>query len=125
MLSSVAHRPSQHKTARIALYTGATAAILASTCHHISFLLSTFGLSSTKILYIVTLADWARPFLILVALITLFISYKDIWHISFSSKSYRDNEISRAMVTDKAFFLFVAMVVITVLMLPYIAPCAA
>lgn len=124
MLSSVAHHPPQHKTARIALYTGATAAILASTCHHISFLLVTFGLSSTKILYIVTLADWARPFLILVALITLFISYKDIWHISFAYKSDRDNEISRAMVTDKAFFLFVAMVVITVLMLPYIAPCA-
>jgi hypothetical protein len=125
MLSYVAHHPPQHKTARIALYTGATAAILASTCHHISFLLSTFGLSSTKILYIVTLADWARPFLILVALITLFISYKDIWHISFAYKPDRDNEISRAMITDKAFFLFVAMVVITVLMLPYIAPCAA
>ena len=124
MLSSAAHHPPQHKTARIALYTGATAAILASTCHHISFLLSTFGLSSTKILYIVTLADWARPFLILVALITLFISYKDIWHISFAYKSDRDNEISRTMVTDKVFFLFVAMVVITVLMLPYIAPCA-
>ena len=124
MLSSVAHYPPQHKTARIALYTGATAAILASTCHHISFLLSMFGLSSTKILYIVTLADWARPFLILVALITLFISYKDIWHISFSYKSDRNNEISRTILIDKVFFLFVTMVVITVLMLPYIAPCA-
>ena len=124
MLSSVAHHPPQHRTARIALYTGASAAILASTCHHISFLLSTFGLSSTKILYIVTLADWARPFLILVALITLFISYKDIWHISFTYKSDRYNEISRVMVTDKAFFLFVTMIIITVLMLPYIAPCA-
>ena len=125
MLSSVAHHhPPPHKTARIALYTGATAAILASSCHHISFLLSTFGLSSTKILYIVTLADWARPFLILVALVALFISYKDIWHISFSYKSGRDNEISQTMMTDKVFFLFVTMVVITVLMLPYIAPCA-
>lgn len=125
MLSSVAHHPPQFKNTRIALYTGAAAAILASSCHHISFLLSTFGLSSAKILYLVTLADWARPFLILVALIALFISYKDIWHISFSYKSGRDNEISRTMVADKVFFLFVTMVVIIVLMLPYFAPCAA
>jgi MerT mercuric transport protein len=124
MLSFVATHPTQHKTARIALYTGATSAILASTCHHISFLLSTFGLSSAKILYIVTLTDWARPFLILVALISLFISYKDIWHIFFSYKPSRDNEISWTMVIDKVFFLFVAMVVIIVLMLPYFAPCA-
>ena len=108
-----------------ALYAGGIAAILASTCHHISFLLLKFGLSSAKILYIVTLADWARPFLILVALITLFISYKEIWHISFSYNSGRGNPVSRSMVTDKAFFLFVAMLVIVVLMLPYFAPCTA
>ncbi len=123
MLSSLTHHPSKYQNPRIALYTGATAALLASACHHISFLLITFGLSSTKILYIVTLADWARPFLIIVALITLFISYKNIWQISFSFKSGSGNEISRPIATDKAFFFFVAMLVIIVLMLPYIAPC--
>lgn len=123
MLSSVAHHPSKYQNPRIALYTGATAALLASACHHISFLLIAFGLSSTKILYVVTLTDWARPFLIIVALIALFISYKNIWQISFSFKSGSGNEISRPMVTDKAFFFFVAMLVIIVLMLPYFAPC--
>jgi len=125
MINSIAaHHPPKYKNTRIALYTGATSALLASTCHHISFLLVAIGLSSTEILYLVTLADWARPFLILVALIALFIAYKDIWHISFSNKFGRDNEISRTMVTDKVFFLFVTMVVIIVLMLPYFAPCA-
>jgi hypothetical protein len=124
MLNSIsAHHPPMYKNARIALYTGATAAILASACHHISFLLIAFGLSSTKILYIVTLADWARPFLIMVALIALFISYKDIWQISFSFKSGSGNEISRPMVTDKVFFIFVTMIVTIVLMLPHFAPC--
>ena len=124
MLSTIAHQPPS-KNGHRALYAGGIAAILASTCHHISYLLLTFGLSSAKILYIVTLADWARPFLILVALITLFISYKDIWHISFYYNSGRGNPTSRSMLTDKAFFLFVTMLVIVVLMLPYFAPCTA
>ena len=123
MLSSVAHHPPIYKNPRIALYTGATAALLASACHHISFLLIAFGLSSTKILYVVTLTDWARPFLVIVALIALFISYKNIWQISFSFKSGSGNEISRPIATDKAFFFFVAMLVMIVLMLPYFAPC--
>jgi hypothetical protein len=123
MLESIAHHPPMYKNARTALYTGATSAILASTCHHISYLLVTLGFSDSKILYIVTLADWARPFLIVVAIIALFISYKDIWHISFSYKSGRDNSIPQAIVTDKVFFFFVSMLVIIVLMLPYFAPC--
>jgi len=123
MLTSVALRPTAYKNTRIALYAGATAAILASTCHHISYLLLTFGLSSTRILYIVTLAEWTRPFLVIVSLISLFISYKEIWHISFSGKTDKNNPISWTMMTDKAFFLFIVMLVITVLMLPYFFPC--
>jgi len=76
---------------RGALYTGGIAAILASTCHHISFLLATLGLSNTKILYIVTIADWSRMFLIAVALIGLFISYQHIWRISSAYKAGRDS----------------------------------
>lgn len=111
------------KSGHGALYAGGIAALLASTCHHISFLLVTLGLSDTKILYIVTLADWARPFLIFVALIALFISYRHIWHISFAYKAGRDNPISRAKVTDKVFFIFIAMLIVFVLMLPYFSPC--
>ena len=105
------------------LYTSGVAAILASTCHHISFLLVTLGLSNTKIVYIVTLADWARPFLITTAIIALFISYHHIWHISSIYMIGRDSTNTRAKITDKVFFLFVAMLVVAVLMLPYLAPC--
>ena len=111
------------KSKRIALYVGGMAAILASTCHHISFLLSRLGLTESKILYIVTLADWARPFLVAVALITLFISYRHIWHISSAYKAGRDSPISLAKATDKVFFLFITMIVIIVLMLPHFVPC--
>lgn len=106
-----------------ALYAGGIAAILASTCHHIAFLLITLGLSNAKILYIVTLADRARPFLIVIALIALFISYLHIWHHTTTYKAGRDNTISRIKVTDKVFFLFIALLVITVLMLPHFVPC--
>ncbi len=111
------------KNGHRSLYAGGIAAILASTCHHISFLLVTFGLSNSKILYIVTLADWARPFLITVAIIALFISYRHIWSISSIHKTGRDSTNSQSKVTDKAFFIFVSMLVIIVLMLPYFAPC--
>ena len=99
------------------------AALLASTCHHISFLLVTLGLSNTKIVYIVTLADWARPFLIIIALIALFISYQRIWHISSAYKAGRDSPISRVKVTEKIFFSFLVMLTVFVLMLPHFAPC--
>ncbi len=111
------------KSARVALYAGGIAAILASTCHHISFLLVTLGLSNTKIVYIVTLADWARPFLIALALIALFISYLHIWYPTSSRKSGGVGAITQVKMTYKVFFLFIALLVITVLMLPYFAPC--
>ncbi len=111
------------KNGHRSLYAGGIAAILASTCHHISFLLVTLGLSNTKIIYIVTLADMARPFLIAVALIALFISYLRIWHISTAYKAGRENTISRAKITNKVFFLFITLLVITVLMLPHFLPC--
>ena len=107
---------------RNVLYTGGIAAILASACHHISFLLATFGFSETKIVYIVTLTDWARPFLIIVALISLLISYLYIWQNSSSSETGSEI-IAMHINTDKAFFAFVTMLVLVVLMLPYFAPC--
>jgi mercuric ion transport protein len=106
-----------------ALYAGGIAAIIASTCHHISFLLVTLGLSNSRIVYIVTLADMARPFLIVVALVALFISYTGIWHISSTYKAGRNVTNLRVKLTDKVFFLFIALLVITVLILPYFLPC--
>lgn len=111
------------KRGHVSLYTGGIAAVLASACHHISFLLATVGVSNSKIIYIVTLADWVRPVLITVAIISLFISYQRIWQTSFAYKTSRNDTNSQANLTDKIFFLFVAMLVISVFMLPYFLPC--
>ena len=105
------------------LYAGGIAAILASACHHISFLLAILGFSNTKIVYIVTLADWARPFLISVAIIALLISYQHIWRISSIHETITDSKGSQTKITDKLFFIFVVLLVTVVLMLPHFAPC--
>ncbi len=114
---------SSSKIGHETLYVGGITAILASTCHHISFLLSTLGLSETRIVYIVTMADWARPFLIIVTLISLFISHQYIWGTSSAHSSGKNGTASRAKVIDRTFYLFIAILVVLVLMLPYIAPC--
>jgi len=111
---------SPFKSTRNALSIGGTAAILASICHPSSFLLNTLGLSDSRILYLITLAEWARPLLIVVALIALFFAYLRIWH---TTSGYKVNVIPQVKVTDKVFFLFVAMLVLIILMLPYFAPC--
>jgi mercuric ion transport protein len=120
-ISGIDQPPS--KSGHGALYAGGTAAILASTCHHISYLLVTLGLSNTKIVYIVTLADWARPFLVTVAIIALYFSYRHIWHVSSDYKAGSTDTASQANITDKVFFVFIAMLVIVVLMLPHFLPC--
>jgi len=122
MITSDISSPSLQKV-RSVLYTAGIAAILASACHHISFLLATFGFSETKIVYIVTLTDWARPFLIVVALISLLISYLYIWKNPSSSETSSEIIAMQIKITDKAFFAFVTMLVLVVLMLPYFAPC--
>jgi len=47
IVTSEIDRPPSNR-ARTPLYIGGIAALLASTCHHISFLLLTLGLSGTK-----------------------------------------------------------------------------
>ena len=122
MITSDISSPPLQKV-RTVLYTGGIAAILASACHHISFLLATLGFSETKIVYIVTFTDWARPFLIVVALISLFISYLYIWQNPSSSEKGLEIITMQIKFNDKAFFALVAMLVLIVLMLPYFAPC--
>lgn len=111
------------KSARVALYIAGVAALLASICHPSSFLLNTLGLSDARLLYIITLAEWARPFLIVIALTALFISYLRIWYPTSSRKSGGVRWITQVKVTYKVFFLFVVMLVLIVLILPYFAPC--
>jgi hypothetical protein len=111
------------KSARIALCIAGVAAILASICHPSSFLLNMLGLSDARILYIITLAEETRPFLIVIALIALFISYLRIWYPTSSRKSGGVGAITQVKITYKVFFLFVVMLVLIVLILPYFAPC--
>ena len=111
------------KSARIALCIAGVAAILASICHPSSFLLNTLGLSDSRILYIITLAEETRPFLVVIALIALFISYLRIWQPISAYKAGKHKTISQIKITYKVFFLFVVTLVLIVLMLPYFAPC--
>lgn len=120
MIVTEVNSSSLHKVRRF-LYTSGVAAILASACHHISFFLFTFGISESKIIYIITFADWARPFLIVVSLFALFISYLYIWHSPV--KAATENANNQIKITDKAFFTFVVVLVLIVFMLPYFAPC--
>ena len=122
MITSGSNLPPS-KSARIALCIAGVAAILGSICHPSSFLLNMLGLSDARILYIITLAEWARPFLIVIALIALFISYLRIWYPTSSRKSGGVGWITQVKVTYKVFFLFVVMLVLIVLILPYFAPC--
>lgn len=115
--------PPPSNSARIALYIGGTAAILASICHPSSFLLIALGLSDARILYIITLAEETRPFLVVIALIALFISYLRIWQPTSSRRSGGVGTITQVKVTYKVFFLFVVTLVLIVLILPYFAPC--
>ncbi len=63
--------PLLHST-RIPLYTGGVAAILSSICCIGSFLFLTIGLSGSTSLYLITLAEWSRIPLLVVALVALF-----------------------------------------------------
>ncbi len=76
---SFSTNPMPYKNARIALCAGGASSVLASICCLGPFLLVTLGFSSAKILYFMTLADWSRPFFILLALAALLFSYNSIW----------------------------------------------
>lgn len=122
MSASITHTPDKPPRllyARFALYTGGTSAILASICCLGPFLLVTLSLSGAWTLYFITVADWARPFFILLALITLGVSYHIIW----GSVSVLTTEgvcmTRKELMTYKVYFLFVVLLVVAMLMLPY------
>lgn len=120
MKSDAAH-PLLYKKARIGLSIGGVSAILASVCCLGTFLLTTLKFSNAGILYLMTLADWSRPFFILLALLSLIFSYNSIW----GSRSHMRMGVCttrKEMMANKAYFLFVVGLVVTMLMLPYFAP---
>lgn len=121
MISSTKHIL-PYQNARIALCIGGVSAVIASICCLGAFLLDTLGFSSTKILYFLTLADWARPFLILVALATVLFSFNSVWG-STSTYTAKVNCVNqKEIMTYKCYYIFVVSLVVTMLMLPYFAP---
>ena len=121
MTSSTTH-PLPYRNARIALCTGGASAVLASICCIGPFLLVTLGFSSAKILYLLTLADWSRPFFVLLALAALLFSYNSIWSSTSVLTAKRVCMSQKEIMIYKCYFLFVVSLVVTVLMLPYFAP---
>jgi mercuric ion transport protein len=121
MTSSTTH-PLQYRNARIALCAGGTSAVLASICCIGPFLLVTLGFSSAKILYLLTLADWSRPFFVLLALAALLFSYSSIWSSTSVLTAKGVCMSQKEIMIYKCYFLFVVSLVVTVLMLPYFAP---
>jgi mercuric ion transport protein len=124
MSDSIMHAPDRNPRllyARFALYTGGISAILASTCCLGPFLLVTLGLSNAWILYLITVADWARPFFILLALITLGVSYQYIWGSFTVRKTDGIRMRQKELMPYKVYFLFVVFLVAAMLMLPYFA----
>lgn len=118
MTSSTTHTL-PYKNARITLNTGGAFAILASICCLGPFLLVTLGFSSAKILYLLTLADWARPFFILVAVLSLMISYNSIWGSTYACKAKEGCMSQNEIMMYKCYYVFVVSLVVSVLMLPY------
>jgi len=100
---------------------GGVSAVLASICCLGPFLLFTIGLSSALILYLITLAEWSRPIFIVVALVALFFAYLRIWYPATAYKSGQIFAIPQVKMTYKVYFLAVAMLVVVMLMLPYVA----
>ncbi len=108
------------KSGRISLRIAGVSAILASICYLGPFLLIAYGLSSSWILLLITLSEWSRPILIVLALIALCFAYEQIWH---PKSTYNPGQIyvtPQVKRTYRAYFLFIVMLVVIVLMLPYI-----
>ena len=120
-ISSSANPP-PYKNARIALCIGGVSAIFATICCIGAVLLVKLGFSDSKILYLLTLADWARPFFILLALVTLIFSYHGIWGSTPLCKGGRVCTTQKEMMIYKCYFFFILSLVVTMLMLPYFAP---
>lgn len=106
--------------ARISLYTGGIASILASVCCIGPFLLIILGFSSSTILYLITLTEWSRPFFIVVALVSLLLSYQRIWLSAPTRKSSKVCVNPQVRMTYKVFFFIIVMLVVVMLMLPNI-----
>jgi mercuric ion transport protein len=115
--------PSFLNRVRVPLYIGGTTAVLASVCCIGPFFLVVPGISSSTILYTITLADPVRPALVVIAIVSLplSLSYQRIWSSVPTPESRSVSASLRAkMVVYKIFFIIITMLVVAILMLPNI-----
>ncbi len=112
--------PSPSKSGRASLRIGGVSAILASICCVGPYLFVAMGISSSSVLYLITLAEWSRPFFILIALIALCFAYQQLWRPELAYNPGRACMTPLLKKTYKGYFCFVVLLVISVLMLPYI-----
>ncbi len=111
--------PSPLKSGRISLRIAGVSAVLASICYLGPFLMIAYDLSSSWILLLITLSEWFRPFFIVLALIALCFAYKKIWHPELVYNPGQIRATPQVKRTYRAYFLFVTMLVVIVLMIPY------
>jgi len=111
--------PSPLKSGRASLRIGGVSAILASICYLGPFLLIAYDLNSSWILLLITLSEWSRPVLIVLALIALCFAYEQIWHPKSTYNPGQTCVTPQVKRTYKAYFLFVTLLMVSVLMLPY------
>lgn len=121
VINPTTHTP-PYKKARIALNIGGASAVLASICCLGTFLMITLGFSSAKILYLLTFAEWSRPFFILVALATILFSYNSVWGSTSTCKAKGGCMNEKEIMMYKCYYIFVVSLVVSVLMLPYFDP---
>lgn len=111
----------ESKTGRGALFTGAVAAILASTCCLGPLLLVALGFSGAWIGNLTALEPY-RPIFIGTALLSMFLAWRRIYRPASECKPGEVCAIPQVNATYKLIFLVVALLVLVALSFPYILP---
>ncbi|MDP3333384.1 MAG: mercuric ion transporter MerT [Methylococcaceae bacterium] len=112
---------SESKTGRGALFTGGLAAILASTCCLGPLLLVALGFSGAWIGNLTALEPY-RPIFISVALVSMFLAYRRIFHPAQACKPGEVCATPQVRATYKFIFWLVMTLVLVALGFPYVLP---
>ena len=112
---------SETKSGRSALFAGGVAAILASTCCLGPLVLITLGFSGAWISNLTVLEPY-KPFFIGAALVALFFAWRRIYRTEAECKPGEVCALPQARRAYKVVFWVVALLVLTALTFPYIAP---
>ncbi len=104
-----------------ALYAGALAAVLASTCCLGPLVLVTLGVSGAWIGNLTVLEPY-RPYFIVVALIALFFAWKRIYRQAGSCQPEEVCSIPRVQRSYRWIFWIVVALVVVALVFPYVLP---